>query len=302
LCASLFIITRMKKRLSILLTLLLLAACGQGTPSAVLPTELVLPTLTPTLSPTATRTGTQTATYTATPTPTASLTPTVSVTPSTTITDTPTSTPTITPSPSPSVGALGLLAQLAANATPIPQTLLPALTQPPAITLSPAPGTPIVCASQPTGGLATAYNSDPTLNLLIGCPQGTPVSINSAVQQFERGSMVWLQGPIYVLYASGRFQRFEDTYAAGVDPESGGEIPPVGLIEPVRGFGKIWRTNPDVRNGLGWGIAPEAGNQATQQRFDRGWMVYLPQRGDIVVLIEEANGTSGTWRAVAGSF
>jgi hypothetical protein len=152
-----------------------------------------------------------------------------------------------------------------------------------------------------SGGFATAYSSDPSLNTLIGCAQGTSVTLTSAVQIFERGSMVWLQGPIFVLYSDGRFQRFDDTYVAGVDPESGGEAPPTGLFEPLRGFGKVWRGNPDVRNGLGWGTAPESGNQATQQRFDRGWMIFLPQRGDILVLAEEGSGLSGTWRAVAGA-
>ncbi len=284
------------------------AACSTPQEVGVLPTEVVLPSLTSTLTPTVTLTGTQTATNapTLSPTPTASptetLTPTISVTPSATITETSTPTPTITPSPSPSVGPLSILAQLAANATPIPQTFLPPVstaagTLPASGIVPSAPGAPVTCTVQPSGGFGTAYASDLSLNTLIGCAQGTPTAVNSALQVFERGSMIWLQGPIYVLYNDGRFQRYEDTYVAGVDPESGGEVPPAGLIEPVRGFGKVWRSNADVRNGLGWGITQETGNQATQQRFDRGWMIYLPQRGDIVVL----DDVGSTWRVVAGT-
>lgn len=290
------------KRFLIILSLGLLAACSTPQEVGVLPTAVVLPSLTPTLSPTVTLTVTATFTDVPTETPTTTLTPTLSVTPSATITETSTLTPTITPSPTPSVGPLGLLAQLAANATPIPQTFLPpivtaiAQTQP-APGVATVPAAPVSCATAPTGGFGTAYANDPSLNTLIGCAQGTPTTLNSASQIFERGNMIWLQGPIYVLYNDGRFQRYDDTYVAGVDPETGGEVPPAGLIEPVRGFGKVWRSNPDVRNGLGWGITAENGNQATQQRFDRGWMVYLPQRGDMVVLDE----TGGTWRAVAGT-
>ena len=300
----------MKRLIPVILLALILTACG--TPQAVgeLPTAVVLPSLTPTLSPTVTLTNTPTPTAepsltaTVTPSPTETLTPTISVTPSTTITDTPTSTPTITPSPSPSIGALGVLARLAANATPIPQTYLPpvtAATQPAVGVVATVPGAPVTCSTPPTGGFGNAYANDPTLNTSLGCAQGTPTQLNSAVQLFERGSMVWLQGPIYVLYNDGRFQRYDDTYVAGVDLETGGEVPPAGLVEPVRGFGKIWRTTPDVRNGLGWGMTPENGNQASQQRFDRGWMIYLPQRGDIVVLVEDAGGLTGTWRPIPGT-
>jgi hypothetical protein len=136
----------MKKIIFLMTLALILAGCGGNTPQdvGVLPTEVVLPTLTPTLSPTVTLTGTQPATSTPTQTPTSTFTVTVTVTPSITITDTPTSTATITPSPSPSVGALGLLAQLAANATPIPQTFLP-----PVVTgaVPTTPAAQVTCAS-----------------------------------------------------------------------------------------------------------------------------------------------------------
>src|SRR5262249_32286451 len=107
---------------------------------------------------------------------------------------------------------------------------------------------------------------------------------------------------IYALFSDGRFQKFDDTFVAGVDPESSYLSPPPGLMEPVRGFGKIWRNYPDVRTNIGWATAVEAGGQAVIQRFDRGWMLDLTQRGDVIVLIEDAGGITGTWRAAAGNF
>jgi hypothetical protein len=70
----------------------------------------------------------------------------------------------------------------------------------------------------------------------------------------------------------------------------------------VRGFGKVWRANSDVRSGLGWALAPEAGGNAAMQRFERGWMLDLSQRGDVLVLIEDPGGLSGTWQSLPGGF
>lgn len=296
----------MRKFAFIVLALILTACGGNPTPdsSAGLPTVAQLPTLTATLtftpSQTATPSHTPTSTFTATITPTE----TVTVTPSTTITDTPT--PTFTPSPSPTQrqSPLLFLAQVAARAT-----VLPAQFQPP--TPLPSQGnqsiplvaqSPSSCPQLPPGGFGVLFFGTPALVGQLGCASGTATTVNNALQTFERGTMIWLNGPIYVLLDDGRFWRYDDSFVAGVDPESGGEVPPAGLLEPVRGFGKIWRTVPDVRSGLGWGTSAEAGGSATRQRFERGWMIDLTQRGDILVLVEDPGGATGSWQAYPGSF
>jgi hypothetical protein len=130
--------------------------------------------------------------------------------------------------------------------------------------------------------------------------------MNSAAQAFERGVMMWLEvspAGIYALYNTGRFGRYDDTFNAAVDPISGGEVPPAGLKEPVRGFGKVWRSFPEVRGGLGWAVNDESGGTATVQPFERGVMAYLPQRGEIVVLVYDPGTISGgTWRSVVGNY
>ena len=65
---------------------------------------------------------------------------------------------------------------------------------------------------------------------------------------------------------------------------SGGETPPAGLVEPVRGFGKVWRENPAVRQALGWATAPENGEQAQVVRFERGVMVFRASAGRVHLL------------------
>jgi hypothetical protein len=200
------------------------------------------------------------------------------------------------------------IAELAEQATVIPSNLVPpdspgAVVLPPTAVAGSVPTT-TSCPTPPSGGFGTVFASDPLLIQLIGCPVGMPQPMSSASQNYEHGGMFWVAGPppaIYALLGSGRFQRYDDTYNANTDPFSGGETPPNGLKEPVRGFGKVWRSNPDVRNGLGWATTDEAGNNATIQLFDRGQMVFLPQRGEVITLIYDPGGVTGTWRAVAGS-
>ena len=88
-----------------------------------------------------------------------------------------------------------------------------------------------------------------------------------------------------------------------VDPESGGLAPPAGLLEPIRGFGKVWRENQAVQDALGWATGIEQGNVATAQDFSNGRMLYIPVRGEILILIYSGGVSSaGTWRAVPGQF
>lgn len=292
------------------LTAILLTACVGVTPTPVVevPTLAQLPTLTATFTPSDTPTLTETPsaepTLTETPTPS----PTLSVTPSITITDTYTPTPTSTATETPEPQALSLLVQLAMEATVLPPTYTinlppPAVSIPTVVTLPPAN---VTCAYPPPGGFSAIYTSDAALSGQLGCPLGAPpaaLSIISASQLFERGAMFYLaESPahIYVLFGDGRYRRYDDTFVAGVDLERGGESPPANLIEPIRGFGKIWRANQDVRASIGWAITAEAGNEARVQDFDRGRMVYLPQRNETIVLVADPDGLGGAWRAFTG--
>jgi hypothetical protein len=300
----------------ILIFVALGTACSpQPTPVAGVPTLMELPTITLTLteSPVPTLTDTLTPTLTLTPTvsPTPSDTPTVTVTvtPSLTITDTPTPTPTLTPMPTVDYGGLGVLAQLALQATILPQGFGQPTPAAPALPTFPSSGVAlppanVSCAFPPPGSLGQLYNANPTVAGQLGCPINSAVtSVNTVSSIFERGSMIYVQGSpgqIYALTSDNRFRRFDDTFIEGVDPESGGETPPTGLLEPVRGFGKVWRSTPDVRSGLGWALTAESGGSSSLLVFDRGRMLYLPQRNQTLVLVEDPGGASGTWIALPG--
>ncbi len=91
----------------------------------------------------------------------------------------------------------------------------------------------------------------------------------AAQQPFENGVMIWFEHTqrIYVFYNTGRWYSYADNFREG-DPESDpGITPPAGLYQPVRGFGLIWRSYPEVRNGLGWATAQESGFDSWMQNY-----------------------------------
>ena len=98
-----------------------------------------------------------------------------------------------------------------------------------------------------------------------GFPGITVNQIQVAEQVFENGRMFWI-GPtqqIWVMIITdegqGEWRIFEDTFVEGdleFDPDI---VPPEGLEQPQRGFGKLWRENPDLRDVLGWAVTPEFG-------------------------------------------
>lgn len=159
------------------------------------------------------------------------------------------------------------------------------------------------CAVAPAGGFAAIYQGNADVQAGLGCPlSGVPTTAESAYETFQNGLMIWVSslgsGPqevIYALYNNGTYQRFNDTWQEGVDPESGGQTPPEGLMEPRRGFGKVWRDNPTVRDTLGWATSGENAGSAMVQLFERGEMIYVSQAAQTYVMI---SGAPGTWLAL----
>ncbi len=269
--------------------------------------------------------------------PTLTLSSTPTLIPSLTITNTITPTLTDTPVPTPDLGPFGALVAAAANVTVLPieqrypPPTLTALAQlseqlrqatlaamgpqidPNAtgsvigVTVLPVDGafaTPFAPAPCPvpfTGAMGSIQLEDPALAALLGCPVGGPVSITAAYQPFENGAMIYAQGfpgSIYVLSSDNHYRRFDDIWIEGVDPDNMNMTPPPNRYEPIRGFGKVWRSNPDVQAALGWAVASETGQTASLQQFDYGRAIYLPAQNQTYLLVVDAPGANnGSWRA-----
>jgi hypothetical protein len=140
-------------------------------------------------------------------------------------------------------------------------------TRTPTSTATATPACPILPGDQ----FANVWREELTRTRL-GCPIEQARTTGSARARFEYGLMYWRedQRMIYVLYNDEHWQEFVDTWAEG-ESASAGYTPPTGLLEPIRGFGKVWREQlggPEAA--IGWAVEDEIGGDTTVQEFERG--------------------------------
>lgn len=142
------------------------------------------------------------------------------------------------------------------------------------------------------------------------CPLYEASNTWAAEQAFEHGRMIWLeeisgedftlQKVLLVFFADGKYAQFQDTWTEE-EPENDPSLtPPDGKYQPIRGFGKIWRENESVRNGLGWALAPEQGFDTTWQQQMRESIPSVAFVRTIDGLIIQIDGwgweTGGNWK------
>ncbi len=78
--------------------------------------------------------------------------------------------------------------------------------------------------------------------------------------------------------------------------------PPCGIM-PVNGFGKIWDSNPVVRNRAGCPTAYETAlSLAAGERFQNGYMFWRGDTQTIYVFIGGPNDTVGTWASFPDTY
>ncbi|MBC8171740.1 MAG: hypothetical protein H7X77_08705 [Anaerolineae bacterium] len=189
-------------------------------------------------------------------------------------------------------------------------TLTPTNTPEPAVTVIVVTATtdPAQATSIPTL-LTSPEPTEPVTEL------ATPTfsQIQVAEQTFENGRMFWLEpiDQIWVMIEgetdkrSGVWMVFEDNFEEGdieIDPKL---VPPEGLLQPERGFGQLWRENPEVKTGLGWAKQGEIGHVSNYQYHPTGEVVdgeFLSEFGYHILTSGYGNKTfrfneiNGTWQ------
>ncbi len=164
------------------------------------------------------------------------------------------------------------------------------------------------CPVPPAGNFLEIWQSDPELQDELGCPTSyhprvipDAWQVQTSYQPFERGAMIWSnrigwyeQPVVYVLYHTEYpyYRRFNDTFDPEVDPIGGGETPPNGLVEPLHGFGKVWREQPGVREALGWATANEVPGEGRFQLFAGGHIVWINQTNQTYVFVFRDSSTT----------
>jgi serine/threonine-protein kinase len=230
-------------------------------------------------------TGSATETATSTPEPTTDATTPVSrsVTPHTPTTAAAGPTTTYTPEPT---DAASPSPSLTDTPTTTPSPPAPTSTSTP----TPTPSwTPTPACAPVTGPFAALWQE---LTSRLGCAVNEAHITWVAEQTFEGGHMQWRKDrdSVYALYGTGAWGGYPNSWKEG-DPTyscpttAPEESPPT----PLRGFGKVWCSFPEVRNGLSWATDSERGFDGTVQDFDTGAIV-RNDFGVIVVLFGD-----GTW-------
>jgi hypothetical protein len=181
-----------------------------------------------------------------------------------------------TPPPAPTV---------APTATPtVPPTIAPTATPPPP-TATPAPPTPTATPKLPypvVGGFGQLYERNGDVRDRVGLPNGSEARVVGAYQIFEHGLMIWREDTktIYVLFNDqSTWYSFADAWAEGMDA-GGGAGPAAGQFAPKRGFGKVWREQPDVQKRLGYALSTdEIATDLVVQPFERGLFLWSNATG-----------------------
>lgn len=97
-------------------------------------------------------------------------------------------------------------------------------------------------------------------------PTQVSAKVYVAEQRFQHGWMFWLQPnrQIWVLTRDSAgnpiWSVYDDTFVEGeaeYDPQL---VAPEDLHQPIRGFGKLWRENLEVRQAVGWALKTERGH------------------------------------------
>lgn len=194
------------------------------------------------------------------------------------------------PTPTPA-GEVPAQVQPEPTATNVTTVIVPT-TPTPAVSVEPLPATAPAGLFVPQGLWGSTWANDAALQQALGYALAeVPSAIPAAYQFFERGVMIWRSddGMIYALLNDGTWSVHEDTFVEGEPERDPNIFTPGSTLQPERGFGKLWRNNPALKDAIGWGTAEEQGVTAQLQEFERGFAVRVQGMEYFVI-------DGGAWR------
>jgi photosystem II stability/assembly factor-like uncharacterized protein len=131
------------------------------------------------------------------------------------------------------------------------------------------------CPVRVAGGFGRLNAIDPSVRHKIGCPEEEERLISATEQVFERGHMLSLGNlpdVVVSFFSDRRWTQVKDTSTASQGAPT--LSPPEGLFAPQGRFGQIWRSEPGIRDRLGWAIGRARPFRGVVQRFAGGTMVW----------------------------
>lgn len=179
---------------------------------------------------------------------------------------------------------------------------LPAVTPSP----TPTPGTFTDTGIEPQGRFYDIWQDVGGGESRLGYPTAPEINTqNYAKQFFEQGLMYWWDNPdgadyIWVIDSpapdlnSGQtWNRYVDTWE-GQDPFACDEARGNGEYGPMRGFGQLWCSRPDLKERLGNPWEREGGSAGQPpfsrvQFFQGGVMLYNPINAEVYVLFDQGD-------------
>jgi hypothetical protein len=112
----------------------------------------------------------------------------------------------------------------------------------------------------------------------------------AAKQAFQGGLMIWYrdEAKIYVIYNDRTWQVFADTWNESQPAQT---CPGPQPATPVRGFNKVWCTQPGVKDRLGNAVEYELGEAQIVQVFENAILLTSRDQARMYVLFN-----NGTWQ------
>ena len=140
-----------------------------------------------------------------------------------------------------------------------------------------APPLVVTVVVTPTGGGPALPPQSPTTVAAATSSYPAPfqTDLTAVYQPFERGFMIYVpdrkavwvfvqpETTIPSAFTAGLWLAYADTFSEGEPETDPALVAPEGLIQPKRGFGKVWRENGPVRAALGWAADIELPYPAT---------------------------------------